>query len=415
MFNPTLDTRLVIEDQEFTFAPHPAVPALVWGQEGRHAVVYRMRNSHRDYALKVFRPVFRHPGLLETADALRTYREMPGMRVCDQTVLTYESHPELITQYEDLDYAMVMPWISGQTWFDYLQTRDRLTLDQSRALAESTVWVLYALEMNNLAHCDLSSGNVIVDPKQNQIHLVDVEDLYSPWLEPPPMIPAGSAGYQHIQSASHGQWGPPGDRFAGALLMAEMLSWAHPDVRRAAYGESYFAPDELQRESERLDTLRGALRIYDEQFSEAFEEAWWADSLESCPSLKTWYDLLDALPREPVSEWAPIDAKLFEEHVPTPPEIAVGRAKQAVASQQDIQRRRGCLPFLGRGCRRVLTIFSILTILVCIGGVLLLAVYPSIRQSLPPALSCGANPAAIGITFIGLVLTGKSYDVFSSF
>lgn len=315
MFNPNLTTRLSIDGVEYTFAPHPAVPSLVWAQEGRHATVYRVQDKREAYGLKVFRQAFRHPGLIATAESLWTYHELPGMLVCKQAVITQEGFPELIKQYEDLDYAMVMPWIEGDTWFDVLGTRQRLTLDQSRALAESTAWVLYALEMNQLAHCDLSSGNVIIDPHMDQVNLVDVEDLYSPWLEPPPMLPAGSAGYQHKESPHGGQWGPVGDRFAGVVLMAEMLGWAHPEVRKAAWGESFFAPDELQKSSPRFETLLKALKVYHAGFAETFEQTWRSDRLEDCPPLKTWYDLLDALPRDPVASWAPINQKDFQDEI----------------------------------------------------------------------------------------------------
>ena len=315
MFNPNLTTRLSIDGVEYTFAPHPAVPSLVWAQEGRHATVYRVQDKHEAYGLKVFRPAFRHPGLITTAESLWTYHELPGMLVCKQAVITQEGFPELVAKYEDLDYAMVMPWIEGDTWFDMLGKRQRLTLDQSRALAESMAWVLYALETNQLAHCDLSSGNVILDPHMDSINLVDVEDLYSPWLTPPPMLPAGSAGYQHKESGSGGQWGPTGDRFAGVVLMAEMLGWAHPEVRKAAWGESYFAPDELQKSSPRFDTLLKALKVYHAGFAETFEQAWRSDRLEDCPPLKTWYDLLDALPRDPVASWAPINQKDFQDEI----------------------------------------------------------------------------------------------------
>ena len=341
MFNPTLTTRLQIDGVEYTFTPHPAVPSLVWAQEGRHAIVYRVRDRHEAYGLKVFRPAFRHPGLIATAESLWTYHELPGMLVCKQAVITQEGFPELVRQYEDLDYAMVMPWIEGDTWFDVLQKRQRLTLDQSRALAESMAWVLYALELNQLSHCDLSSGNVIVDPHMDQVNLVDVEDLYSPWLEPPPMLPAGSAGYQHKESPNGGQWGPVGDRFAGVVLMAEMLGWAHPEVRKAAWGESYFAPDELQKGSPRFDTLLKALKVYHAGFAETFEQAWRSDRLEDCPPLKTWYDLLDALPRDPVASWAPINQKDFQDELDAldeRPAKALGPGSQP----KPLTERRGC-------------------------------------------------------------------------
>lgn len=286
---------------------------MVWGQEGRHAVVYRLQPElgGMAYALKVFREAFRHDGLLDAADALNLYSDLPGMRVCEQIVLTPERHGRLIDQHEDLNYAMMMPWIEGNTWFDLLQMRKTVSLDQSRALAESMAWVLYALEVNYLAHCDLSSGNVIIDRDFVQVDLIDVEDLYTPWVDPPPFVSIGSVGYQHDSVSQTGQWGPSGDRFAGAVLIAEMLGWAHADIRTAAYGESYFAPEELQQDSERFFLLRNVLRQYNAGFAEAFEQAWRSTSLETCPPLRTWYDLLDQLPREPVREWAPIDLEAF--------------------------------------------------------------------------------------------------------
>ncbi len=406
MFNPTLDTRLVIDGQEFRFSPHPAVPTLVWGQEGRHAIVYRLQNHGVAYALKVFRPVFRHQGLLEAANALSSYYELPGMRVCKQTVITYETHPWLVEQYEDLDYAMLMPWIEGRTWFDYLQTRDRLTLDQCRAVAENTAWVLYALELNHLAHCDLSSGNVIIDPRLDQIHLVDVEDLYSPWLEPPPMLPSGSAGYQHSSVGHSGQWGPLGDRFAGAVLMAEMLGWAHPEVRRAAWGESYFSPDELQHQTERYEILLAALRAYEAGFAEVFEETWWADSLDSCPPLKTWYDLVDALPRSPVAEWAPIGAALLLEEAPAPPEVAWGGSPQPAPvkprSEPQATERQSRRPSR-RGCRSVAMVGATLVLLCCLAAFLALEL-----SYLQGHLACLSPLSAMALPLIGVIVVSRS-------
>lgn len=396
MFNPTLKTRLVIDGTEYRFSPHPAAPALVWGQEGRHAIVYRIEPLEGGHgangearALKVFRPAFRHAGLLESAQALRWAHELPGMRVCDQTVITRETHPRLVAEHEDLDYAMVMPWIDGQTWFDYLHKRERLTLDQSRALAESIAWVLYALELNALAHCDLSSGNVIVDPGQTTVHLVDVEDLYSPWLTPPPQVPAGTPGYQHREVGSLGQWRPAGDRFAGAVLMAEVLAWAHPKVRQAAYGESYFAPEDLQQDCERYRLLLKVLKMYDKAFAGVFEAAWRSHSLEECPPLKTWYDLFDGLPRGPVASWAPINPREFADREPRPP----AAPKPVTPADKDLpekpKRERRTQPQGARsqrqrkrrsGCRAIAIAIGVAALLCCYA--LVLAVQWSVLQNI---------------------------------
>ncbi len=381
MFNPSLNTRLVIDEQEYKFSPHPVVPTLVWGQEGRHAIVYRMEpvgepvralsraNGHA-VALKVFRPAFRHPGLLESAEALSWAHELPGMRVCDQKVIRRETHPQLVGQYEDLDYAMLMPWIEGQTWFDYLQKRERTTLDQSRALAESMVWTLYALEINKLAHCDLSSGNVIVDPSLQSVHLVDVEDLYSPWLTPPPMVPAGTPGYQHREVSKVGQWRSTGDRFAGAVLMAEMLGWAHPEVRENAFGESYFAPDELQKDTPRYHLLQEVIRVYDEGFADVFADAWKSDSLDECPPFEEWYDLVDDLPYGPVASWAPVNPQEFDVETAVPDNIAVPaqpvRVSTPAASAPGPGQPAATNPQAQRsGCRLIFVIIGVALLLLC--------------------------------------------------
>jgi hypothetical protein len=336
MFNPTLETRLFVEDRNFTFAPHPAIPSMVWGQEGRHATVYRIVAEGESYGLKVFRPAFRHEGLITAAESLWTFHELPGMQVCKQAVITRAGYPELVDHYEDLDYAMVMPWIEGETWFDILNKRAKITLDQARALADSMAWTLYALELNQLAHCDLSNGNTIIAPQADRIHLVDVEDLYSPWLSPPPMLPAGSPGYQHREVARSGQWGPAADRFGGAVLMAEMLGWAHPDVRQSAWGESYFDPAEMQQPGERFDTLMRVLRLYHPGFAETFENVWRSEKLEDCPPIKTWYDHLDALPRDPVRQWVKISPKeLGEEEDRRIFGIPIGGAKKVQDNQAD--------------------------------------------------------------------------------
>lgn len=317
MFNPDLSTVLHVNGASYSFSPHPAVDSLVWGQEGRRGIVYRIvertrRGDGASFALKVFRPVHRRPSLVQAADALNSYADLPGMRVAEQTVVTHEIYPDLVETYQDLEYAMVMPWISGATWFDHLNERRALTLKESRLLAKHMAQVLSALEGRELSHCDLSSANVIIAPSLTELELVDVEDFYGPEMPQPPTLPAGSPGYQHKTSAE-GQWGSLGDRFAGAVMIAEMLGWAHPAVRTRRYGESYFDPAEMQKSTTRFRVLRGVLRIHDAQLADLFERAWRSDTLQDCPSLATWYDVLESLPLDdPVATWQAVESSFYE-------------------------------------------------------------------------------------------------------
>ena len=315
MFNPTLATQLHINGSSYSFSEHPAVRELVWGQEGRRGVVYRIEDN-RDgeaFALKVFRPAHRRLELIDAAAALTGYSKLPGMRVAEQIVLTRADFDVLIDKYEDLEYAMVMPWIEGATWFDHLNEKRSLTLKESRLLAIHLARILSRLESKGLAHCDLSSANVIIASSLTELDLVDVEDFFGPEMPEPHSLPAGSQGYQHETSSNGGQWNALGDRFAGALLISEMLGWAHPAVRTRCYSESYFDPQEMQQNTTLFRVLRGVLRIHDNRLAKLFEQAWRSSKLEDCPSLKTWYDLLQNLPLdEPVATWQAVESSFYE-------------------------------------------------------------------------------------------------------
>ena len=70
-------------------------------------------------------------------------------------------------------------------------------------------------------------------------------------------------------------------------------------------------PDGLQQDTERYHLLQEVLTVYDEGFAELFDDAWRSETLDDCPPLKEWYDLVDELPRGPVASWAPVDSEEF--------------------------------------------------------------------------------------------------------
>jgi hypothetical protein len=134
--------------------------------------------------------------------------------------------------------------------------------------------------------------------------LVDVEGLYAPGLPRPEALPSGSSGYAH-RTAREGLWGPTADRFAGAVLLAEMLGWGDESVREACYGETYFDPAEMPSVAQasacdRYRTLLSALaRHYGQPVADLFERAWRSETLADCPTFGEW---LVALPEHPVAQ-----------------------------------------------------------------------------------------------------------------
>jgi hypothetical protein len=163
------------------------------------------------------------------------------------------------------------------------------------------------MEQNGIAHCDLSGPNVLLPMLAGQtadgrpqtayrppstVELVDVEGLYAPGLPRPEALPSGSSGYAH-RTAREGLWGPTADRFAGAVLLAEMLGWGDESVREACYGETYFDPAEMPAQGgsnpPRYRTLIAALaRHYGQPVADLFERAWTSETLADCPTFGEW-------------------------------------------------------------------------------------------------------------------------------
>lgn len=303
MFRPQPNQRLPLGNHVYRFLPHPLSPTFVYGQEGRMAVVYKLQReesgaqkdpSHSARALKVFKAAYRTAQMLVKARELRPFARLPGLQACARRVIdpTYPSYRDLVSQYPDLAYAVLMPWVDGTTWSDIMLQRKPLTREQAWNLAWALVTLLTALEERQIAHCDLSGANLMVNwhpSGQAIVALVDVEQLYAPGLSPPDTLLVGSPGYTPAFRRDV-LWGPLGDRFAGAVLLAEILGWYHPEVVQYGNEQSYFLADEVQKDSPRYRLLLSALAEWRPLFAQLFRQAWEAETPEQCPSFQTWQE-----------------------------------------------------------------------------------------------------------------------------
>lgn len=307
-FQAEVNLELSIDGINWRIAEHPAAPGMPYGQEGRAAVVYRLNENSAARAIKVFKPRFRLPSLVSLAQRLGPFADVPGLAVCQRTVLTPQRHAALLRQYPDLTYAILMPWIEGPTWMEVVLRRDdpqdgSLSPEQSLTVARALTAILAEMEQRSVAHCDLSGPNVLLpgllSPSERSgaggdVALVDVEQLYGPGLEQPTVLPGGSPGYAH-KTAPDGLWSSEADRFAGAVLAAEMLGWCDPRVRNAAWGEHYFDPAEIQTDSDRYRLLVAVLRErWGDAIAGLFERAWTSETLSDCATFGEWLVCLPA-------------------------------------------------------------------------------------------------------------------------
>ena len=306
-FQPEVNQELVIDGVTYRIAEHPAAPGIPYGQEGRAGIVYQLAvQDGEKRALKVFKARYRLPALVSLADELAPFAELPGLQVCQRTVPSTRRHEELLRQYPDLNYAVLMPWIEGPTWMEILVEKRGLAPEQSLALARRLAQILAGMEECGLAHCDLSGPNVLLpglppSPSigrgvggEGLVALVDLEQLYGPGLEQPRALPGGSPGYAH-RTAPEGLWGLEADRFAGAVLLGEVLGWCDQRVQEMAWGENYFDPQEMQQNTDREHTLVNVLREqWGHDVTLLFERAWYSETLADCPTFGEW---LVALPQ----------------------------------------------------------------------------------------------------------------------
>ncbi len=298
-FDPNVRDRFIINGVTYEMAEHPAAKGIAYGQAGRMATAYQLINVDAPgdrHALKVIKEKWRVPALVALAQKLEPLAELPGLAVCRRMVLNARQHGNLLRQHPDLLYAPLMPWMSGPTWMQIILEQRVLSPKQSLALARTLAEVLTALEERGVAHCDLSGPNLIITsmPDDQELSppcsmaLVDVEQLFGPGLDSPSLLAAGSPGYAH-KASPKGLWSADADRFAGAILLTEMLGFCDDAVRRAAAGESYFTPEEIQHDSARLQILRASLRVgWGEGILNLFDRVWTSEALCNCPTLGEW-------------------------------------------------------------------------------------------------------------------------------
>jgi hypothetical protein len=267
----------------------------VWVIEGGEALIYQLKELFSDelFALKVVKPSYRSEYVARSVAALSPYAHLPGLLLGNRFCLTKNTTPELVDRYPQLEYAVLMPWIFGPTWAGLIADRaagEEYTCESAWTLAIATAQVLWELEAHHLAHTDIAGGNIVCLPGGG-IELLDVENLYLPGTSRPKQRSMGTPGYQHRRLDSGGYWRPDGDRFSGAIVLAEMLTWWNSEVRSLVPdgAESVFRPCELQEVGiPHWESMRDTLWDICAPALQLFDEAWASRDLSECPELESW-------------------------------------------------------------------------------------------------------------------------------
>lgn len=313
-FHPRVGTILPIDGLAFRMvAPRPGLSdeaaAAVLGIPGQQSTVFRLvadlQPGARHRALKVFRPRYRLPSTVGLCNSLASFAWLPGLAACDCVVLTPRQHGDLLRQHFDLTYSVLMPWVAGPTWAEIVREKRSLTREESLSVSTGLARLLDGLAKEQVAHCNLSGENVLLPglqggaafdglPAFGPVELVDLEQLYAPTLERPDFLADLAPEYSPVTFGVE-KWGPLSDRFSGAVLLGEMLSWCDERVRAAACAGSYFSADAMQQPCERFHLMQNAISLaWGERLPQLLERAWYSRSSSQCPPMSEWLDALSA-------------------------------------------------------------------------------------------------------------------------
>lgn len=299
MFTPEVGEQIRLFGKDYLFQMRSgAGNATLCIVQGRKASVHQIRDAQGGlWALKVFAAKYRNPGLPASVERCRELRTLRGFDAANRRII--EPPDPLVSQYPDLEYAILMPWQEGATWADLLAAASSQNLawplDHAGRVCMRFLNSLRALESRGCAHTGIAAGHVILtydsDP---DVQLVSLEDMYRPDAPIPSDPKTGAAGYAHPALAA--TFCPEGDRFAAAVLAAEILLMSNPEMARRAGADGLFQGEARQ------DCLQEAyawLRAVTPRFAGQFARAWTADALRDCPTISM---LSESLQRDGIAE-----------------------------------------------------------------------------------------------------------------
>jgi serine/threonine protein kinase len=303
--DPYVGDTIALDGQLYTFTEAPNAPGILYAEIGRKAKVYRLQKAGSVFALKAFKPRYRSAANVDNTDRIAKYRDVPGLAVANRMVVSPDRYPDIVQQNSAFAYSILMPWVEGKSWFNYITGKLPIGRQESMQLALSLLGTMIELEQRNLAHCDLSSSNFIFSFDYHHVELIDIEDMFGFGLKEPDDKPNGTGGYAPNWVKSQGVWESAADRFSTGILISEILGWQFEKIREASDGDSYFADGEFGNKSKRFRLLSEHLEQIHPELPNLFKTVWYAESFEECPRITDWKHLLESI-KEPQLEVTPV-------------------------------------------------------------------------------------------------------------
>lgn len=292
MFKPSINQEINLFNNKYIFQARK--PNKLYASQGAKGTVYRLqRNDKQLFAFKVFHKQFCSKELSNSVTNLKKIAHFVGLKAADREILS-QSEP-IVQIHKDLEYSIIMPWITTSTWFEVLTScsQGKVTLSQEAAfkLCQHFLEVMMNLEKHHIAHTDMCSRNIMVDINKLAIQLIDLEDIYMPNINlPQEGASIGGDGYFHPKREN--LWCRQGDRYATAIIAVEMLLLSNQNFRQSMQGEGFFHKNNQERLEEKFPEVEYWLKQFYPDFAKKFTQAWKSDNLLECPTINELYESL---------------------------------------------------------------------------------------------------------------------------
>lgn len=292
IFRPNPGESIEINQRSLTFCPDPDASEKAYLRSGARSRVYQLQDSRGAlHALKVFTLAYRAPWVAQQAKGIAQYADIPGLSICRRTVITPVSHPELVIKHPEMRYAILMPWVEGDTWRTLKSSQVLSSIERAGNCAVGLAGVLLELEKHGLAHCNLNPDHVVFNFQKNagvQVEMVGVENLFGPGMLAPETMVIDDPVYVHPHSSGPA-WGVDADLYAGALLVGEILGFGAEDANRDRSEQDRW-PEKRYLESS----------YWGKGICERYEQAVHSRTPASCPSFIEWKEALAGFTRQAV-------------------------------------------------------------------------------------------------------------------
>jgi serine/threonine protein kinase len=305
--NFTPDTTLTIRNQHHTFVINDR-NTIDQDESGGRAVIYQIRNTTHNtiHALKVFKDGFRESYNSRNFTFFQTaLTDIPGFEWVPQRLLINPNDDKaLLDQHPYLENAIVMPWFALPKLDEirgFIKKKQLTNISsKSKQFASLFAYALAELENRGIAHGDIATSNVFFDWDNDRLVIIDIEDMFHKSLVRPSHLENAVGGTPNYRfSTQFTSWQPSADRFAGAIMISEILTLADDKCIQASASETYFDADDIANREwgdpvSRYPIMSEALDDINAKASEYLKTCWNAKATEidKLPKLSEWRDAL---------------------------------------------------------------------------------------------------------------------------